>query len=92
MADQTEDKDLRTFSAFMKEVGAQLGEGAAGKGYNAGGPDSVNHLFHVSGVEHACGELIYKAIRFRKRRQKEDMLKAAAWAFLAWKHYDSFTE
>lgn len=92
MADDKVEDDNRSFSAFMREVGSQLGEGAEGKGYNSKGPDGENHLFHVSGVEHACGEIIYKAVRFRKRRSKEDMLKAAAWAFLAWKHHDINTD
>lgn len=92
MPDRDEKFDDRTFSEFMRGVATQLGEGAEGKGYNSKGADGENHLFYVSGVEHACGELVYKAIRFRKTRKKEDMLKAAAWAFLAWKHHDVFPE
>jgi hypothetical protein len=77
-----------SFSQFMTEVSTILSEAASAKGYNAGGPDSDNHLFHVTGIEHACGEIVYKAIRYRKRRDPTDMVKAAAWAYLAWKHRD----
>lgn len=42
--------------------------------------DFVNK--HCAG--HTEGEIIYKVIRWGKKRDPEDLLKVAAWAFLAW--------
>lgn len=78
--------DDHTFSQFMREVAEKLGGEASSKGYSDGGPDGRNPLFEVTGVEHACGEIVYKAVRFRRKGDPNDMLKAAAWAYLAWKH------
>ena len=36
---------------------------------------------------HALGEITYKVIRYAKRRDPNDLLKIAAWAFLIW-HID----
>jgi hypothetical protein len=32
-------------------------------------------------------EIVYKARRYGARRNDEDLLKIAAWAFLTWRHH-----
>lgn len=81
----------RSFSDFMSEVASQLGENAQSKGYSQGGPDGRNPLFEVTGSNHAMGEAIYKAVRYRRKGNPEDLIKLAAWAFLAWKFHGQQT-
>lgn len=76
----------RDFEGFMLEVRKCLSGDASSKGYNDQGPDGDNHLFAITGPNHAVGELIYKAIRYQKKGDPVDMVKAAAWAFLVWKN------
>lgn len=80
-----------TFAEFMAEVEKLLNGTAAGKGYNASGPDSQNALYEfvremAGGDHHACGEIIYKIKRFEAKGNLEDIYKAAAWCFLIAKH------
>lgn len=81
----------RTFNQFMTEVGTLLGGTASGKGYSATGADGDNPLYAFvqsmnEGHQHALGEIVYKARRYAAKRNPEDILKVAAWAFLVWKH------
>jgi hypothetical protein len=92
-------RDTVTFQQFTAEVEKLLNGTAAGKGYNASGPDSQNALYEFvqhyisgGGQAHAMGEIIYKAVRYQGRGNPEDLLKIAAWAFLAWKHHDTRPE
>jgi hypothetical protein len=79
--------------AFAADVERQLLGGAAGKkGYNVGGADAKNPLYEfVLGTTgdhgHAMGECIYKIVRYQKRRNPEDVLKAAAWLFLIYRYH-----
>lgn len=82
---------MRTFQDFTAEVEKLLGGTAAGKGYNASGPDSENRLYEFvqrlsGGHQHAQGEIIYKIQRYAAKGNIEDVLKAAAWCFLIYKH------
>ena len=63
----------RFFSAVREIVGPT----AQQKGYS----DAIRE---VCGTAHGAGELIYKALRFREKGNPEDLVKAAAWAFLLW--------
>lgn len=80
------ESDVRNFDSFITEVRQCLSGDAEGKGYNSQGPDGDNHLYQITGPEHATGEVMYKAIRYRRKNDPMDMVKAAAWAFLVWKH------
>jgi hypothetical protein len=40
----------------------------------------------ADGDAHAIGEIIYKAVRYSKRGDKDDLVKIAAWAFLIYKY------
>lgn len=80
-----------TFDRFMTQVRVLLEPTAAGKGYNRTGVDGQNDLYEfvqatVGGDGHAIGEIIYKAKRYAAKGNPEDLLKAAAWAFLILKH------
>jgi hypothetical protein len=84
----------RTFAAFMAQVCELLEGTASGKGYNASGADGVNELYAfvqtMNGNEgHALGEIVYKARRFAAKGNIEDIVKAAAWAYLVYKHHKS---
>ena len=65
---------------------------AAAKGYSPNGPDGPNPLYEfieglVGGPGHALGEGVYKLVRYRRQRNPNDLLKAAAWCFLMWRHH-----
>lgn len=82
-----------TFQEFCGQVEKLLNGTAAGKGYNATGPDSQNQLYEFvqrvsGGHQHAQGEIIYKIQRFAAKGNLEDIYKAAAWCFLIAKHSD----
>jgi hypothetical protein len=82
---------MRTFKDFTAEVEKLLDGTAAGKGYSATGVDGPNQLYEFvqamsGGHQHALGEIVYKARRFGAKGNEEDIVKAAAWAFLVWKH------
>lgn len=82
----------RTFREFMSQVEELVNGTAAQKGYSPNGPDGPNLLFefveHVTGgPHHAIGEGIYKLVRYEAKHNPEDLLKAAAWCFLAWRHH-----
>lgn len=82
----------RTFAQFMAEMRAILEPTAAGKGYNTTGVDGENALYEfvadtVGGPGHAIGEAIYKVKRYAARRNPEDLVKLASWAYLMWKHH-----
>lgn len=86
-----------TFDDFAKRVRG-LCDGTAGdKGYNTTGVDGPNALFDstfdITGdYGHALGEIVYKARRYAARKNPEDLLKAAAWAFLVLRHADQQVE
>ena len=81
----------RTFEGFIAEVRALLEPTAAGKGYSTTGVDGQNALYEfvqeMAGAGHALGEIVYKARRYSAKRNPEDLLKIAAWAWLAYKHH-----
>ena len=74
------------FAEFMDGVRALVESKAAEKGYNDGGTEG-NDLMEFTNKffpGHAAGEVCYKMIRYARKKQKEDLLKAAAWAYLLW--------
>ena len=81
----------RTFNKFMGGVNEVLSGKAQDKGY-AEGPDGPNPLFEMTGDMHATGEIIYKAVRYRAKKNPEELLKIAAWAFLIWRHMEANNE
>lgn len=77
------DESWSTFAALAHGL---LNGTAVGKGYATAG-DGRPLLDFVSahcGDGHALGEIVYKVTRWRSRRNPEDLLKVAAWAFLVW--------
>lgn len=83
----------RNFNVFAAEVKHLLGGAAGGKGYSREGADGPNQLYEfvrdtVGGPGHAAGEIVYKVRRYMAKGNDEDLLKAAAWAFLIWRHHD----
>jgi hypothetical protein len=81
-----------TFEDFMTEVRASMEPKANAKGYNATGVDGENRLYeYVQGMNeghgHALGEIVYKARRYAAKKNLEDIIKIAAWAFLVYKHH-----
>ena len=88
------DQHYGTWAEFVAQVEQLLAPTAAGKGYSTTGVDGQNPLFEfVSGVAqgpgHALGEIVYKAVRYGRKRNPEDVLKIAAWAFLVWRHHQA---
>lgn len=83
----------KTWDAFLIQVRALLEPTAASKGYSTTGIDGKNALYEfvqaMTGPGHALGEIVYKARRYGAKKNPEDLLKIAAWAFLAWRHHDA---
>jgi hypothetical protein len=83
-----------TYKEFIVQVERLLGGTASGKGYSERA-DAPLELYdfvaeYVGGNKHghALGEIIYKTVRFARKGNVEDILKAAAWAFLVAKHFE----
>jgi hypothetical protein len=83
-------REDRTWGVFVSGVHGLLEPTAEGKGYNVTGVNGQNELFEfvqgIAGSGHALGEIVYKVKRYAAKRQPEDLLKIAAWAFLEWRH------
>lgn len=78
-----------TFDDFMQDARELVDGTAKKKGYNQTGADGPNLLFdfiHRMGLTHSEGEIIYKIVRWHNKRNPEDLLKAAAWIWLIYKH------
>lgn len=81
-----------TFEWFMEHVQNLCERDAKLKGYNRTGIEGKNELLEfINGSiapnhGHALGEMVYKTIRYTNKRNKEDLIKIAAWAYLLWKH------
>jgi hypothetical protein len=72
---------------FYLELEKAVIQKAKSKGYYVEGEDSGRNLFDFIGKYaegHSIGEIIYKAIRWTRKRDPEDLVKIAAWAFLTW--------
>ena len=83
----------RSLKAFCEDVEAALTAAAESKGYNATGVDGENRVYAVihgatGGHGHAIGEIVYKALRYARKRDPHDLVKLAAWAFLIFKHHE----
>ena len=79
-----------SFEVFIAEVRSLLEGQASEKAYNKTGADGDNELYSfvyntIGGPGHAIGEIVYKSRRYMAKRDKQDMAKAAAWCYLAWK-------
>ena len=86
----------RTFDEFCTHVHGLLNGTAQAKAYNTTGADGPNQLYEFvqskissGGAAHALGEVVYKAVRYQAKGNPEDLLKIAAWAFLAWRYHGS---
>jgi hypothetical protein len=82
----------RTFDQFCAKVRDLLEPAAASKGYSLNGADGPNALYEFveamnGGPGHATGEVIYKIRRYAAKRNPEDLLKAAAWCWLMYRHH-----
>jgi hypothetical protein len=87
------DKHFGTYAEFCKQVETLLAPTAAGKGYSTTGLDGQNALYEfvadvAQGPGHGLGEIVYKAVRYSRKKNPEDVLKIAAWAFLVWRHHE----
>lgn len=77
---------FKAFDAVRKILGFQ----AQGKGYTGLTPDaeadgrSVLDFVAQNAPGHPEGEIVYKVLRWRAKRDPQDLLKIMAWAFLLW--------
>ena len=80
---------LSPFDSFAKQVRDLVEGKAREKGYNQTSADGPNELFSFVrgnfGLGHSAGEVIYKVVRYSRKKNKEDLLKAAAWLYLIWR-------
>lgn len=72
--------------SFFCEVEKLLEGTAKSKGYSDSGPVNNPLMNFMSQFfsDHALGEIVYKAVRFKSKRNPEDLAKIAAWAALIW--------
>ena len=82
----------QSYQKFCEQVEAILSVSAKSKGYtdtDANGPnDGYEFIYTATGDHgHPIGEIMYKALRYMKKRNPEDLLKIAAWAYLVFKHH-----
>ena len=87
------DSETKTWLSFVQQTKELLEPVASGKGYNDTGVDGKNELFEfvqnvAQGSGHALGEIVYKAVRYSRKKDSKDLLKIAAWAYLIWKFGD----
>lgn len=79
----------KNWETFVQEVKELLEPTASEKGYNATGVDGNNELFEfvqgIAGPGHALGEIVYKIVRYKNKKDEKDLLKIAAWAYLIWR-------
>ena len=79
-----------SFGAFVGEI-REVFQKSVSKGYGPMQPDEHNPLYSFMltffSNDHALGEIIYKSIRYRNKRNPEDLIKIAAWAWLVWMHH-----
>lgn len=78
------------FREFTDEVRKLLESAASKKGYNQTGANGPNELYTFinnmnNGPGHPAGEIIYKIQRYMNLKDKNDLLKIAAWAYLIWR-------
>lgn len=72
---------------YFLEIKKAVLQKAKEKGYYTQGEDSGRNLYDFIAkyaTGHGIGEIIYKAIRWTRKRDPEDLVKIAAWAFLEW--------
>ena len=77
-----------SFRDFMHEVMHVLDSKAEVKGYSDTGADGENALFNLTDQAfpgHAMGEVVYKAVRYARKGNEEDLFKAVAWCYLKWR-------
>jgi len=80
-----------SYKDFSELVRNLLEGAAAQKSYNRTGVDGRNDLYDfvsdIAGDGHSLGEIVYKVKRFAAKKNPEDLLKIAAWAFLVWRKH-----
>lgn len=78
------------FESFVEEI-RQLFQKSVNKGYGPQRPDAKNPLYEFMrsffSDDHALGEIVYKAIRYKNKRNPEDLVKIAGWAWLVFMHH-----
>lgn len=79
-----------SFEAFVGEVRTLFAHSVS-KGYGPMQPDDSNQLYEFMqsffSDDHALGEIVYKAIRYKNKRNPEDLVKIAGWAWLVFMHH-----
>jgi len=78
------------FDSFVGEIKQLFGKSVS-KGYGPMQPDDPNMLYafmqEFFSDDHALGEIVYKAIRYKNKRNPEDLVKIAGWAWLVFMHH-----
>jgi len=75
---------------FYREVNKVLGGVAKEKGYLD--PNSLENplmdFMNTTFPDHALGEIIYKAVRYKSKKDPLDLIKIAAWSKLIYEWRD----
>lgn len=68
---------------FYKEISKVLGGTARAKGYLAENLENpLMDFMSKTFPDHALGEIIYKSVRYKSKKDPLDLIKIAAWARL----------
>lgn len=83
------EKFSRCLEEFQAEINKALNGKAEDKGYSAGGDSGGRPMLDAVALiagegTHPIGEILYKVARWKAKRNPEDLVKVAAWAFLLW--------
>lgn len=82
--------ETEDFTKFIYQVSELLEHSARAKGYNTTGANGTNDLYELvnkmnNSPGHPAGEIIYKTVRYMQKKDKKDLVKIAAWAYLIWR-------
>lgn len=73
---------------FFERIIAILEGTAKEKGYLAPRGNILMDFMNKQFPDHALGEIIYKAVRYKNKKNPEDLVKIAAWACLIYEWRD----
>lgn len=75
---------MESLDKFLKRAAHLLDDEGGDKGYRTNGRELSDFVAHFD-LTHGLGEIVYKAVRFRRRGNPDDLAKIAVWAFLEWR-------
>ena len=79
--------DCDPFQTFCSSVQLLVTKVAESKGYRGISIEPSRFIQQHFGNGHMVGEIILKLVRYQRRGDQEDLLKAAGWLFILWRDH-----